>query len=421
MSSKPSSKPLYRSAALAAHRPRWMGDILLIQPVSYKVYTLTAVILALCLVLILTLGSYTRRTTVTGMLVPDVGMVRVTSPQAGVLSERLVQEGQAIQRGDVLFRVSAERQLGSGGLEAQFAQQLRYRNQLLSQEILKMQRIKSEESLAKQQTIKNLRQELERLKQAEELQKNRLRLAALGEQRYQELSKDELVSKDQYEQRMAERLDQSSRVSSIERDLVRVKRELDNIATDEVSVSLKYDNQISQMEREIAGNQQELLMSEGRQSFQVLASESGVATAPLVSVGQSIEAGKLLLSLVPTDSTLIAHLYAPTRSTGFVKPGMDVRLRLQSYPYQKFGQVAGKVLNISRTSLLPAELNLGQSSQNQEPLYVIAVEIEKQTILAYGEQQALQAGMLLEADLMSEERKLYEWALEPLFSLSNKF
>lgn len=415
------SRPLYRQAALNAHRPRWMGDILLIQPVSYKVYTLTAVILALSLVLILTLGSYTRRTTVTGMLVPDVGMVRVTSPQAGVLSERLVQEGQHIQRGDVLFRVSAERQLGSGGLEAQFAQQLRYRNQLLSQEILKMQRIKSEESLAKQQTIKNLRQELERLQQAQEVQKNRLRLATTSEQRYHELSSNDLVSKDQYEQRIAERLDQSSRVSSIERDLVRVNRELDNMVTEVVSVSLKYDNQISQMEREIAGNQQELLMSEGRQSFQVLASESGVATAPLVSVGQSIETGKLLLSLVPTGSTLIAHLYAPTRSTGFVKPGMKVRLRLQSYPYQKFGQVAGKVLNISRTSLLPAELNLGQSSQNQEPLYVIAVEIEKQTILAYGEQQALQAGMLLEADLMSEERKLYEWALEPLFSLSNKF
>lgn len=415
------SRPLYRQAALNAHRHRWMGDILLIQPVSYKVYTLTAVILVLCLVLILTLGSYTRRTTVTGMLVPDAGMVRVTSPQAGVLSERLVQEGQRIQRGDVLFRISAERQLGSGGLEAQFAQQLRYRNQLLSQEMAKMQRIKSEESLAKQQTIKNLRQELERLQQAQEMQKSRLRLATASEQRYHELSKDDLVSKDQYEQRIAERLDQSSRVSSIERDLVRVKRELDNIVTDDVSVSLKYDNQISQMEREIASNQQELLMSEGRQSFQVVATEAGVVTAPLVSVGQSIEAGKLLLSLVPTDSTLIAHLYAPTRSTGFVKPGMDVRLRLQSYPYQKFGQVAGKVLNISRTSLLPAELNLGQSSQNQEPLYVIAVAIEKQAILAYGEQQPLQAGMLLEADLMSEERKLYEWALEPLFSLSNKF
>lgn len=415
------SRPLYRQAALAAHRPRWMGDILLIQPVSYKVYTLTAVVLALCLVLILTLGSYTRRTTVTGMLVPDTGMVRVTSPQAGVLSERLVQEGQRVQQGDVLFRISAERQLGSGGLEAQFTQQLRYRNQLLQEEITKIKRIKQEDLSAKRQTASNLRQELERLKQAEEMQKNRLRLATLGEKRYYELSKDELVSKDQYEQRMAERLDQSSRVSSLERDTVRVKRELDTLLKDEVSVSLKFDNQISQMEREIASNQQDLLMSEGRQSFQVVATESGVATAPLVSVGQSIESGKLLLSLVPEGSTLIAHLYAPTRSTGFVKPGMDVRLRLQSYPYQKFGQVSGKVLNISRTSLLPAELNLGQSSQNQEPLYVIAVAIEKQAVLAYGEQQPLQAGMLLEADLMSEERKLYEWALEPLFSLSHKF
>lgn len=421
MSAQKNNKPLYRDAALKAHRRRWMGEILLIQPISYKVYTMAAVAIALCLVLILTIGSYTRRTTVTGMLVPDTGMVRVTALQAGVLNERFVQEGQFVERGQVLFNISGERQLNEGGLEDQYAGQLQKRNALLREEIDKIQRIKTEELQAKKQTLQNLRNESDRLQQAKRLQQERLKLAESSEKRYRELSQGELVSTDQYEQRVADRIEQSSRVSAIERDLVRTKREIDGVLADELGTELKYDNQVSQMEREIASNQQELLMSEGRKSFQVVANESGVATAPLVYVGQSVEAGKLLMSLVPEGSTLIAHLYVPSRSSGFVQPGMPVKMRMQAYPYQKFGQVSGSVISISRTSLLPNELNLGQSSQSNEPLFVVSVALETQSVFANGMEQLLQAGMLLEADLMNEERKLYEWALEPLFSVSGKF
>ena len=39
---------------------------------------------------------------------------------------------------------------------------------------------------------------------------------------------------------------------------------------------------------------------------------------------------------------------------------------------------------------------------------------------AYGEVYPFKAGMTFDADIMQEERKLYEWVLEPLYSIKGK-
>jgi membrane fusion protein len=53
-----------------------------------------------------------------------------------------------------------------------------------------------------------------------------------------------------------------------------------------------------------------------------------------------------------------------------------------------------------------------------EPLYRVTVSLARQTAVAYGEPLALQPGMQLEADVVLEERRLFEWVLEPLYTLT---
>lgn len=56
----------------------------------------------------------------------------------------------------------------------------------------------------------------------------------------------------------------------------------------------------------------------------------------------------------------------------------------------------------------------------QEALYRIRVKLAKPQVQAYGHAVPLQAGMRLEADVQLDTRHLYEWALEPLFSVTGK-
>jgi membrane fusion protein len=49
------------------------------------------------------------------------------------------------------------------------------------------------------------------------------------------------------------------------------------------------------------------------------------------------------------------------------------------------------------------------------------VSLESQMITAYGQSLPLQPGMQLEADVVIERRRLIEWILDPLFTLTGKW
>jgi membrane fusion protein len=53
-------------------------------------------------------------------------------------------------------------------------------------------------------------------------------------------------------------------------------------------------------------------------------------------------------------------------------------------------------------------------------MYRIRLALQSQHIKAYGAVRPLKAGMVLDASIVLEERRLYEWILEPLYSISGR-
>jgi membrane fusion protein len=123
------------------------------------------------------------------------------------------------------------------------------------------------------------------------------------------------------------------------------------------------------------------------------------------------------------DAPLQAHLYAPSRTAGFVRTGQAVWLRYAAYPYQKFGLAQGDVIEVSQTPIAPQDLPpgqqqaLSQAAQSIEPLYRITVSLANQSIFAYGRDHLLKPGMALEADVLQDRRAVWEWVLEPLLAV----
>ena len=60
-------------------------------------------------------GSYTKRSTVSGQLAPDIGVLKIYAPQPGTVLEKRVREGQLVKRGELLYLVSSERQSSTEG------------------------------------------------------------------------------------------------------------------------------------------------------------------------------------------------------------------------------------------------------------------------------------------------------------------
>ena len=68
--------------------------------------------------------------------------------------------------------------------------------------------------------------------------------------------------------------------------------------------------------------------------------------------------------------------------------------------------------------------NLAQQLVNQvgssEALYRINVQLADQAVRAYGERIPLRPGLTLEADVLQESRKVWEWVLEPVLAVKHK-
>lgn len=401
----------------------------MIRPVSFAFLTAFAGIIALIVVSFLTWGSYTKRSTVSGQLILDTGLVKVFVPQPGIVLEKHVLEGQRVNKGDVLYVLSSERQSSRfGNTQEAISAQVEARKQSLRDELDKTKAMQVEEREALVKKISGLETELKKLDSQINVQKSRVALSVETRTRYEGLLRQDYISKEQLQQKQEELLDQRYRLQGQERDRISVSRELTALRYDLANLSIKQQKQLAQIEREITNAEQELTESEAKRRLVITAPEPGIATAVEAEIGQAVDTNKPLVSVVPTGASLQAHLYAPSKSVGFVKPGDTVLVRYQPYPYQKFGHAEGKVVSVSKTALPSNELanlgslpsSVGGTGNNNEPVYRVTVELAKQAINAYGKPQSLQAGMLLEADVLQDTRRLYEWVLEPLYSLTGK-
>ncbi|MDC8756787.1 HlyD family secretion protein [Janthinobacterium fluminis] len=411
---------LFRAAALEARQVNWLADVVLIRPLTFTMLTGVALAFASVILAFLAWGSYTKRTPVTGQLVPDSGLVKVYAPQPGVVLQKFVSEGQAVKRGEVLYVLSSERHSSTqGDTQAAISSQVEARQQSLREELAKSRALLGEEREALQTKIAGLQAELAKLDGQIEDQRRRVKLAEESVARYQGLLAQDYISREQAQQKQEELLDQRNRVRGMERDHIAVARELAAQRNELATLAPRQQNRLAQVERSLASTGQELSESEARRRLLITAPEAGVATALGADVGQWLDTSRPLLSVVPAGATLQAHLYAQSRAVGFIKPGDAVLVRYQAYPYQKFGHAKGVVKSVSRTALPAGELG-GNATANPEPLYRVTVTLAAQSMPAYGKQQALQAGMLLDADILQETRRLYEWVLEPLYSLTGK-
>ena len=96
------SHELFRREALEARRTSWLGAISLAQPLRLWLLTVLAVIAALAIIAFLALGTYTRRSSVAGQLVPTRGLATVLAPSTGVVADLRAREGQRVDAGQAL-------------------------------------------------------------------------------------------------------------------------------------------------------------------------------------------------------------------------------------------------------------------------------------------------------------------------------
>lgn len=421
--------PLFRQQALNQFANKQYGTVMLAKPLSFRFLTTVFVTMALAIMVFFALFSTTRKAQTSGVLLPDSGVIKVMANQNGIVTEKRAREGQLVKAGEVLYVLRSERQgqnlsHGDAPVDAQKAisGMLQKRRDSFGAELKQSSTQAQQRLSALQQRLADIHLETQRAEAQIVLQQQRVTLSEQNLKRFKDLQATNFISAAQLQDRQAELIDQQQRLADLQRMKASNQRELNSTEAEFNDARIAAVREQTSLQRSAAGVEQDLLENESRREFVVTAAQDGVVTAMTAELGQTIAANQALASILPSGSTLEAEIYAPSRSIGFVKPGMQVLLRYQAYPYQKFGQYAATVREVASTSLRPDELALpgAANSANGEPVYRIRLTLAKQDVLAYGKSLPLKSGMLVDASILLEQRRLYEWVLEPLFSISGR-
>jgi membrane fusion protein len=416
---------LFRQQAIEFASARQYGTVILTSYGIHRVLTALFCTLTLVIISFFFFANTARKAETQGVLLPSKGLIHVRPRQPGIVTQVRVKEGQKIKTGDVLFILSNERSIGTlQSAESTISALLRNRRDSYRDELLQSSKQSSQRIFAAKKRAAALIEEGERLNSQIVLQRSRVALVAQAFKRFKDLHVKDYISAAQLEEKEGELLDQRQRLTELERLKGINRRDYTSADADYQDLRYQAHRDEASLKRNAMAIQQDFAESEARQKIQVIAPTDGIITAISVEIGKSVSADSTLASVLPAGSELEAEIYAPSRSIGFVKPGMKVLLRYQAYPYQRFGQYEAVVYEVAGTAMSAQELTLPgavtTSSQSSEPLYRIRLKLKQQSVLAYGRPVNLKPGMLLDASVILEHRHLYEWILEPLFSISGR-
>lgn len=420
---------LFRREAIEHRQALWLGQIQLVRPLPLSVMVLLVAASTVAVVAYLGLGHYTRKARVVGLLMPNVGIVRLVPQQDATVLERRVAEGQPVHAGDVLFVLSVDRATMNGDTQTAIKQTLAMRQQSLVDATRQRAMLVSEQQQAIDRKLGDMRRELDQMVAEADLHRRRLELAQASQARFESLRAQSFVSSAQVQTKDEEVLALQAQLQSLERQRSGQLREIKSLESERRELPMRAEVEQGQVDRDLATLAQQSAESEARSQFVVRAPQDGVMTAVIAEPGQSVSTSVALASLVPSQARMQAELFAPSSAVGFLKPQQPVLLRYEAYPYQKFGHQLGHVIQVSRTPLqstelagmpLPGSLSGTALGASAEPLYRITVALDSQTVEAYGVAQPLSVGMQLEADVLLDRRRLIEWIFEPLLSVTGR-
>jgi membrane fusion protein len=408
----------FRREVLEAQSSDWLGVIEIASPLRrWALAGLTGTV-TIAMAALLCFGSYTQRLRVDGQLVPSAGLITVSAPTGGFLARVLVTQGETVHAGQVLAEITGESHAATlGGTMAAVSVDLATKRQALTSSMEVQREISAAHLSADRSQMVALTQQLQQLDQQCAIQTRRISIEKAQLDRWTPMVASGVISSLQMNQATEQWLDAQSQLHALERQRMDLARQLSDAKQAAAQIPLDLERDRQNIQGQLADVSQANAENESKRLVDVVAPRDGVVSALLVQDGQSIATGHAVLNLLPAGSRLQARLLVPSRAMGFIERGGQVVIRYQAYPYQKFGQQYGTVASISRNALDPGELEQITGTTASSHMYLVDVTLQKTSLIAAGTTHDLLPGMALDADILMEKRRLYEWALEPLYGM----
>jgi HlyD family secretion protein len=452
------SNPAPAAPGAQLHPPRrWHDPLALIdatapsRPARSVLWTVSALVLVM--LVWANFGQLDIIASAEGKLVPQTLLKVVQPAEPGIVEALLVNEGERVKAGQVLVRLNptianATRSGIAADLASEHMQERRIVAEL-NDRPMPMQagddpglytQVASQFRAHRHALLEGLEQEQALLHKAEHERKSAAELLAKLDETVPTYRKAaDAFAKLEKEGFLGGLAAADKQREAIEKakDLAAQRATVDamdaTIAAQQKRVSQMLSNNRAELERELAARRARIAQLEPtlRSSayreglMELRAPQDGVIKdLATTTIGAVVQPGSVVLTLIPKDELLYADVAIKNEDIGFVRVGQSAQIKLATYPFQRYGMLHGKVIQISADTTEARAIGVAANSRvladdpREAPpgaVYKARVQLDGQVLRdPQGNRLGLTAGLQAVAEINQGKRTVMEYLLSPV-------
>ena len=383
-----------------------------------------------------------------GKIVPS-GRSKVIQPlEPGLIKRIAVRDGDQVRQGDLLVELDAtsvgadfsrtQGELASAQLSAARAQALLQAQELAHSEPrlpmvqgateaqrseqLGLARAQLNEHRARRDALQaELAQRRAELASAREVLARSEQALPLVRERaanFKALLEQQLVSRHAFMEREQDRLEREgelathrARIAEAEAGVQRQLRQIDSLDTE---FRRSAQELLNTSRQQVSLSQSETVKSRQRDTLTRLTAPIDGVVQQLVihTTGGVVQSAQVLMVIVPQEDHIEIEAWVENRDVGFVKTGQRVAVKVEAYPYTRFGLVEGTVNLVSSDAV---------QDEKRGPIFQTRIKVNtRELLLKDGSKLPLSPGMAVTADIATGQRSLISYFLSPLQALASE-
>lgn len=161
---------------------------------------------------------------------------------------------------------------------------------------------------------------------------------------------------------------------------------------------------------------------------------AGTITAmAVIGTGQVVATGQEIMRIVPEGSRLELEVYMPNRDIGFIHVGSSAVVKIDSFPFTRYGTISGTVARIADDAVSdpdvqqalaspassPRSNGVGGTQRMQALVFPVTITLDQQTITVDGHALPLSPGMTAVAEVKTGQRRIIDYLFSPLVDVGS--
>ncbi len=159
-----------------------------------------------------------------------------------------------------------------------------------------------------------------------------------------------------------------------------------------------------------------------------------VEESVITNVGQVVTVGQEVMRIVPDDSKLELRVYVLNTDIGFVKAGQEAVVKIQSFPFTRYGTITAKVTNVA-TDAIPepdatqlegnpaaqiSNATFAGAERTQNLVFPVTLTPDKVIMSADGHEVPLTPGMAATVEIKTDSRRILGYVFSPVVEVASE-